>query len=461
MLELTLAYMRDRLLTTTLNIILLGLATATLIILLLFSTQLGDRLARGSANVDLVVGAKGSPLQLILSSLYQIDAPTGNIPFDAQEMLENEPAVAAAIPIAMGDNFRGFRIVGAEQRYLDLYDAEVKQGRIYQETSEVVIGADVARELSMGLGQRFVGSHGLADAGAEHDHAPMIVVGILARTDNVVDRLIVTPIESVWDAHGIHDHDHDDGAHGHEHHDEAHDHDHHDEAHDHDHNDEAHDHDHNDEAHDHDHNDEAHDDGKAPDSTASQRLSRETELKPEISALLIKYRNAALGATQVPRMINRQTEFQAAVPAVETARLLSLLGIGIDSVRLFAWLLALTGGLAIFIALLNAATEREGDLALLRLMGASKKSVFTTIVSEGLITAAAGGLLGLATGHIALWLASLQFDQISELGIDAWTILPAEIILLASIIAIGGVAAVIPAIRVFKNDLAITLARSA
>lgn len=482
MIGLTLAYLRDRALTTALNVTLLALATATLVILLLFSAQLGERLSRDSAGIDLVVGAKGSPLQLILSSLYQIDAPTGNIPVEAKEMLERQPFVATVIPLAMGDNFRGFRIVGAEPSYLDLYDAGIAAGRMFDRPSEVVIGADVARKLDMKLGQRFVGSHGLGEAGAGHDHAPFIVVGVMARTRTVVDRLIVTAIESVWDAHGVHydDHHHEDdvedGAHDH---DDAHDvhreydreqhreqHDEHgrrhaeeEHAHDGHHHDEEGRHD---ETHDHD---EAESHGHAEDGAEHDHEGspghpgEETELKPEVSALLIKYRNAALGATRAPRMINRQTDFQAAVPAVETARLLSLLGVGIDGVRLFAWLLALTGGLAIFIALLNAAAAREGDLALLRVMGASKGVVFITIMLEGLITAAAGGVLGVVVGHLALGLASAQFDQLADLGVSPWRILPGEVFLLLAVLGIGAVAAIVPAVRVFRSDLAHTLAQ--
>ncbi len=159
-------------------------------------------------------------------------------------------------------------------------------------------------------------------------------------------------------------------------------------------------------------------------------------------------------------MINRQTNMQAAVPAVETARLLSLLGVGVDAARLLAWLLALTGGLSIFVALLNAASAREGDLALLRVMGASAGGIFGTILLEGLVTAAAGVVAGLAVGHGTLALAKGNFEQLQDIGIDPWRIDPGEIWLAAAVLAIGAMAALIPAIRVFRTDLATTLARS-
>jgi putative ABC transport system permease protein len=418
MLRLALAYLRDRSLTTALNILLLGLAVATLVILLSFSTQLGNRFERDAKGIDLVVGAKGSPLQLILSSIYQIDAPTGNIPLESIDLLRNDPAVKSAIPLALGDNFRGFRIVGTEAAYLDLYGAKLAQGRIFAKEQETVIGAAVARDLGMGLGQRFVGSHGLeADSEAgEHDHAPFTNVGILAPTGTVIDRLILTPVESVWDAHGIeHDHAAEEG---------------------------------------HGHDEDAHNHDEKP-----KTLTERGELKPEITALLVSYRSA-FGAVRIPTMVNRQTAMQAAVPATETARLLSLLGVGIDGARLFAWLLAITGGLSIFVALLNAAQAREGDLALLRVMGATRGSVFGTILSEGLVTAIAGIIIGFIIAFGAMALAVSSFMQLGDLGVDPFKFHPAMLGIVGGVLGIGLIAALIPALRVFRTDLAATLARA-
>lgn len=438
MIGLALAYLRDRPLMTALNILLLSLAVATLVMLLSVSTQLGDRFQRDAQGVDLVVGAKGSPLQLILSSIYQVDTPTGNIPLESIAMLRRDPAVRQAIPLAMGDNFRGFRIVGTEPSYLSLQNGKLAQGRMFGKAQEVVVGARVASELGMTLGQRFVGSHGLvADehAGGEHEHSPFTTVGILAPTGSVLDRLILTPVESVWDVHGIgHDHHADEAV---DHHDE--------EA--------AHPHEagegHQDEAQ------EAHEEHMHGPVSLTQR----EELKPEVTALLVSYRSA-FGAVRIPSMINRQTNMQAAVPAVETARLLSLLGIGIDGAQMFAWLLAATGGLSIFVALLAAASAREGDLALLRVMGASRTQIFGTIMIEGLIIAAIGALAGLLLGHGILALARANFDQLKDFGFDPFTLLWGEGAIVLAVLGIGLVAAFIPALRVFRQGLAETLARS-
>jgi putative ABC transport system permease protein len=428
MIGLALAYLRDRPLMAALNILLLALAVATLVMLLSVSSQLGARFERDGEGIDLVVGAKGSPLQLILSSIYQIDAPTGNIPLESVDLLRRDPAVARVVPLALGDNFRGYRIVGTEPAYLGLHDAKMVRGRIFAKAQEVVVGATVARELGMDLGQRFVGAHGLeADEGAgEHEHSPFTTVGILAPTGTVVDRLILTPVESVWDAHGI-EHDHAPGAA------------------------------HPDRDRDRDHADaagQAHEEENGP-----ANLTAHEEMKPEVTALLVSYKSA-FGAVRIPSMINRQTNMQAAVPAIERARLLSLLGIGIDGARLFAWLLAATGGLSIFVALLAAASARDGDLALLRVMGASRAQVFGTILAEGLIVAAMGAVAGWLLGHGALALASRTFGALRDLGFDPLAVQPGEALILLSVVGIGAMASLIPALRVFRTDLAQTLANA-
>lgn len=221
MLSLAIAYLRDRALTTALNVLLLAIAVATLVLLLQFSTQVSERFERDAKGVDLVVGAKGSPLQLILSSIYQIDQPTGNVPLDSVDLLRGDPAVARAVPLALGQNFRGFRIVGTEAEYLQIYGAKLAQGRMNKAEAEVVIGASVARATGAKLGQKFLGSHGLGEEGAQaHEAHPFVTIGILAPTGTVIDRLIVTSVESVWDVHGI-EHEKESGKDGGEAHDHA------------------------------------------------------------------------------------------------------------------------------------------------------------------------------------------------------------------------------------------------
>ncbi|MEM8917240.1 MAG: FtsX-like permease family protein [Pseudomonadota bacterium] len=455
MLKLAIAYLRDRPLTTTLNILLLAISVAMLVLLLQFGAQSEQRFEKDAEGVDLVVGAKGSPLQLILSSVFHIDQPTGNIPLSSLELLRGDPATGRVIPLALGDNFEGYRIVGTDSTFLDLHQAEMAQGAMFEAPMQAVMGANVAAETGADIGQKFIGSHGLTEDDSTdtgHDHAPFETVGILSPTGTVIDRLILTSVESVWDVHGIaHDHDH--GEEGHE-------------GHDHDAKPDDHgEHDH--EGHDnegdnhegHDHEDEGHDHADEETQETAQLQDVRGELEPELTALLVSYRNAS-GAIRIPAMINRQTEMQAAVPAVETARLLSLLGVSLEGARIFAWLLAAVGGLAIFVALFSMARSREGDLALLRVMGATRRQLFGTILLEGLVTAAAGAVLGWVLAHGLLTAAKNSFATMRDLGLTAWQPVPQEGLIIVAVLIIGIVAAIIPALRVMRVDPAEILSRA-
>lgn len=173
-------------------------------LLLLLNKQLDDQFRRNIKGIDMVLGAKGSPLQLILSSIYQVDAPVGNIPLAEAEQLTRNPMIKTAIPLAMGDNYRSFRIVGTNQKYLDHFDATVGQGRMFTKELDVVIGPRVADVAGLKLGDSFAGSHGLDAEGEEHAESKYTVVGILKPTNTVADQLILTPLSSVWAIHEGH-----------------------------------------------------------------------------------------------------------------------------------------------------------------------------------------------------------------------------------------------------------------
>ncbi|WP_293321942.1 ABC transporter permease [Phenylobacterium sp.] len=428
---LSLAYLKDRALNTTLNVLLLTLSVATLVILVLFSSQLAERFDRDARGIDLVVGAKGSPLQLILSSIYQVDVPTGNIPLSTVDLLRADPTVAEVIPLALGDSFRGYRIVGTEPAYVANFGGTLIEGEMFAADYQAVIGAQVARETGAGLGQKFVGSHGLSGDGHAHEETPYEVVGILAPTGTVLDRLIVTPVGSIWAAHGFAPppaegaaEDHDDHA-GHDYDGDGH----------------------------QDHAADAHDD--RADDEAAHAAHAGGDL--EVTALLIKYRSS-MAAVRLPNFINKQTELQAAAPAVEMTRLLSLLGVGIDAVRAFAVLLMATSGLSIFVALYSALRQREGDMAMLRVMGARPGAIFGHIVLEGVLLAAAGALLGVAVGHAVVAASAASFPQLRDMGLTAARFEPAEFVIVMAAIGMGALAALIPALKVFRVDIAKTLA---
>ncbi len=202
-LGLTLAYLRHRPVAALLNALLLALGVATVVVLLLFAAQMRDRLARDARGIELVVGAKGSPLQLVLSAVYHADIPTGNIKLADAEPLFAHPQVRQAIPLALGDSVQGLRIVGTDHRYPAHYGAPLTDGRLWDAPFEVTLGAAAADRMQLGLGDQFESVHGFAPGGLGHDEE-YSVVGILAPTGTVLDRLVLTSVESVWEAHAEH-----------------------------------------------------------------------------------------------------------------------------------------------------------------------------------------------------------------------------------------------------------------
>jgi len=195
------SYLRARPLQTALSLILLALGVGTIAMLLVVVHQLEERMGRDARGIDLVVGAKGSPIQLILSGIYHLDAPTGNIPLAAAQALGKNPLIRKSIPLALGDSWQGYRIVGSVHEYPRHYGAELAAGQLWQKPMEAVLGAEVAGRTKVKVGERFVGAHGIGGEGEAHEQDPYTVVGVLARTGTVLDRLVLTSIESVWEVH--------------------------------------------------------------------------------------------------------------------------------------------------------------------------------------------------------------------------------------------------------------------
>ncbi|MBO6576917.1 MAG: ABC transporter permease [Rhodothermales bacterium] len=426
--RLSVSYMRQRTLATLLNVVVLALGVATIVVLLIVSTQVRDNLSRNSTGIDLVVGAKGSPLQLILSAVYHIDAPAGNIPIDEAQRVMNDRGVELAIPMALGDSYEGFRLVGSTLDYPAHYEATPAEGRFWEAEEEATIGARVAAQTGLAVGDTFESLHGLSGEGEEHENAPIEVVGILAETGTVMDQLILTSIETIWHVHGIEGHEH--AA----------------------------------EAAEHDAGHEGHDAENAP-AAESSRTSRPgpggprspEAPEPEYTALLIQY-SSPMAAAAFPRWVNTETDLQAAAPAYETARLFNLLGVGFDALRIFGMVLVLAALLSVFVALINALKERRYDLAMMRSLGASRTRLMAHVLLEGQLLAGMGALLGLAVGHAAAVMLASAFEESRGMAIDGSTFVPGEGMVVLLILGAGLVASLIPAIQAYRTDISSVLA---
>ena len=395
---LTLAWraLRHKPLASSLNLLLLAIGIAMMTFLLGVSSQLEEHAERDARGIDLVVGAKGSPLQLILSSVYHADIPTGNIPAGALATLAAQPLVDSVIPLALGDNFHGFRIVGSTTALARHYGAQLAQGQLFTQPMQAVFGARAARETGATLGASFAGAHGLAPGGELHAHAPYTVVGILQPTGSVLDRLILTPVASVWQVH------------------------------------------------------ETDPDAQPADAAAAPAPAPEREL----TAVLVRYASP-LAAVFLPRWVNGQARLQAAQPAFEAARLFKLLGVGLDVLRAIAAGVLLVAALSLFVALYGALEERRTDMAILRTLGASPSKLLRLLLAQGLLLSLAGAAIGWLLGHAGIGvLASMQ-----ELNLQPWRVAAGEAWLPVIAVAVGLLAAAIPAARAYRTDIAATLAR--
>ena len=157
-------------------------------------------------------------------------------------------------------------------------------------------------------------------------------------------------------------------------------------------------------------------------------------------------------------MVNQESALQAASPAFETARLLSLVGVGVDTLRGVGLLLIATAGLSLFIALSNAMQERRYDLAVMRTLGASRRQLFTQPLLEGLLLAGAGALLGILLGHAVAEAVGRLLPEGRSMGLSGLSWLPEELDVLGMALLVGVVAALLPAIQAYRTDIAAVLA---
>ena len=337
-----------------LSVLLLALGIGLISFLLIVNSQLKNKFDNNLAGIDLVIGAKGSPLQMILCNMYHIDAPTGNISLNNAKPFLNprHPLIEKSIPLSLGDSYKGYRIVGTDTSFLGLYGGEIAEGQIWLKPMEVILGYAVAKNEALKIGDSFYSTHGLQDLEElRHNDGPKFVVkGILDQSFSVLDQLILTATPSVWAVHDDHSHDHD-----HDHHND----------------------------HDHHHHSEI-------STYEVGNLSKYFDTDKEITALLVKFKGRSYQSLNMARNINENTELMAAAPAIELNRLYSMMGIGMDALEFLAWIIAFVSALSIFISLYQSMLARKYEIAVMRVQGASRSQVFTELIIEGLIL----GLIG-------------------------------------------------------------------
>jgi putative ABC transport system permease protein len=397
--------MRSRPVATAITMIVVGLTIGLSVTV----AHLDDGLRRGIARASnafgvLVVGAKGSGQQLVLSTVLLQGLPVGNIPATVYDRLRNDERVDLAIPIAMGDNVGGARIVGTNHDFFQLRASlntppafRIVEGRLFEVNFEAVLGSTAARRLGLGVGDRFVPQHGV-ERGLEEDAHDVVhtVVGILEPGGSPYDNAVFTTVQSVIEIHREDEHGQDE------------------------------------------HGEEEH-------------AASEGELDPDdsITAVLVRPKGF-IEANQLWQEFYTGTEAQAAFPGAELAGLFALLNQGQRLLNIVGYLAAIMAALTLFLAIYSAASAREQWIAVMRGVGAGQINIFRMVLLEAVLVALCGALVGRIAGYAVAWIIAGQIAQESAIPIPIRYLPQLEVWLWLLPLGLGVAAGLLPAIQAYR-----------
>jgi len=418
------SYLWNRKLTTSMTVLSVALAVGLIASVLSLREETRRRFEEEGQSFDVVVGAKGSPLQLVLSTLYYMDTPTGNIKYADYEALAKHEDVAHAYPIGLGDTYEGYRIVGTTPELLsytwtDPFTEEVQrpfvlaEGAAFAKDMEAVIGGEVARETGLKLGQEFFGTHGMMEIpGAQvegHKHIAYKVVGILKITGTPNDRAIYTPLSSVWSIH-------------------------------------------------------KHDDTPAPATAGAAPIAAapahadddedERGMDRGVTAVLIQLNSPAL-RFQFIDFVNTAYNAMAVNPLTQIKNLYDqVLGFAKAILLGIGYLVVVISALSILIGLYLSILQRKRDLAIMRALGASKPEIFGSVIVEALLVTLLGIGSGWILGIVSCWGFGIYLAREFGLVVNAFH-MPNELLqAFATVACVGILAGIIPAWQAYRTDVA-------
>lgn len=394
----------------TLGLTLLAIALATTLLLAVERIRVDARqsFAQSVSGVDLVVGARGGAVPLILYAVFHSGTPSNNISWASFTAIAGHPAVDWALPLSLGDSHRGFAVLGTTAEYFARFrhgDKEALRfaaGEAFGGVFDAVVGSEVARRLGYRVGDRIILSHGIGELGAEHSDKPFRVVGILAATGTPVDRTVHVGLEAISALHL----DWVGGA-------------------------------------------------RLPGFAIAPEHVAKFDLKPkEITAALVALKQRS-DVFRMQRFVNdfRAEPLLAVLPGVALDELWQAVGM-VERVLLAVSALVVLVGLAGLAAtLLAGLDQRRRELAILRALGAGPRDIFVMLLAEGLLVTACGAMLGLMLLTIAgvaaaPWLLD-RFGVVLGAGISG----PGELALLALVIATGLLAGLAPGWRAWRLSL--------
>lgn len=467
--------MRQRMLATTLTALSIALGVGLVVLILMLREEVEQSFSQRSVGYEMLVGAKGSPLQLVLNTIYGLGAPVGNIPYEYYERIAEDRMVRLAVPVTVGDNYRGFRVIGtvpsffSEFTYLEDQKFEIAQGSVFQNDYEAVVGARAAREAGLKVGDTFTPAHGVSaeEGGEVHEEAKTKVVGIMRETGTPMDRGIYVPLETIWKIH-VHEAAETDpryegmtkeqieqmkqleameaeaareeqGAEGdssaEDHHHAGHD-------------DAAHDDTSHNAGHKHERYINAHGDVYAADVPESLKT---------VTAIYVSLKNRIV-FDRFRRAVLDEPVAQAVIPAMEIMNLFEIVG-NVNGVLLaIAYVVVLVALAGVLVSIYNTMNERRREIAIMRALGARRRTIFALLVVESTVIAFIGGVAGLLLGHGGMAAAAGMVQEQTGLPVAPFTVHAFEPLVLAAVVLLGAIAGMLPALKGYRTDVQENLA---
>lgn len=361
--------LRTHALSTALTILSAGLASGLVMSVFNVSKQTTNAFTGGEIGYDAVLGAKGSKLQLVLNTVFHLESSPGNIPWSMYKEWKEKPGVRYAIPYAVGDNLYGFRVVGTTEEIFDVFEYqagkrfEFAEGRKFSELKRgAVLGASVAEERGLSVGDTFQVSHGVNYAPGRLHPELYTVTGILEPTATPSDQVVWIPVEGIFRMSGH----------------------------------------------------------LLADGTEAAELGGQAipDDQKEVSAVMIKFTSPSMGMShrfaEEITAINRGDAATMAYPIANVMLgFLSKMGWITKVLVYIAYLVVVVASFGLLASIYNTMNERRREFAILRALGARKRTVFTAIVAEAATIALLGSLLGYALyGGVMVMTAYLSLIHI-------------------------------------------------
>jgi putative ABC transport system permease protein len=406
----------NRRLTTVLTIF--SIALSVLLLLGIERVRLGarDSFSNTISQTDLIVGAKGGTLQLLLYSVFRLGSATANISYESFEKLRNHPAVKWVIPYSLGDSHRGFRVVGTNEdfyvnyRYRQDRTVTFAEGQAPMQVFDVALGSEVAEALKYKMGDSVAVAHGISDGPAiiSHDDKPFKVVGILNKTGTPIDRSLYITLEGLEAIHM----DWTDGA-----------------------------------------------PPRRGEETPAHSIRKEDVKIAQITAALVRTKNR-FETLMLQREINTYTEepLMAIIPGVALGELWSVVSYAEDGLRIVSWAVLVVGLLAMLISIYTSLQERRREMAILRSVGAGLKTIAALLIIEATLLTFVGIALGVLLTYVVLLLSRPLIESSFGMLIPIQPLSIMEWIFLGVILVAGFLLGLAPAIKAYRNSLADGLA---